>query len=132
MFISEGVTVDRHFLFLLKDIGGTEGGVGERRADRRARDRGGTKRRLLTRGGRCLYDLCLDDTQNLPDLTTNRGDYHGDLVEEITSITRASQVREPRIRFSQVTIRSVGTRGGLGDVEVLEVEVGAAFRAVRR
>jgi hypothetical protein len=50
--------------------------------------------KIVARRRRCLDDLCLDDTQNLPDLSTNWGDDHGNFVEEITSITCASQVRE--------------------------------------
>ena len=93
ILVSEGVTTDGHFLvFFLENIGGTEGSVGERRADRRAGAGAGTKRGLLTRRRWSLNDLCLDDTQNLPDLTTNGGDDHGNLVEEITAITCASQV----------------------------------------
>lgn len=93
MFISEGVAVHGYFLFLLlENIGGTKGGVGERRADGRTGVGTRTKRRLLIRGQWCLDDLCLDDTQNLPDLTSNRGDDHGNFIEEIASIARASQV----------------------------------------
>jgi len=92
ILVSEGVTTDGHVLFLLENIGGTKGGVGERRADRRAGIGIGAKRGLLTGRQWGLNDLCLDDTQNLPDLTTDGGYDHGNLVEEITSITCASQV----------------------------------------
>jgi hypothetical protein len=90
MFIREGVAVDGHFLFLLlKDIGWAEGGIGERRTDRRTRVGTGTKGGLLTGGRRGLYDLRLDDAQNLSDLAAYWGDYHGNFVEEVTSVTRA-------------------------------------------
>jgi len=132
MFISEGVGVDGNFLFLLDDIGGTEGSVGERRADGRTRVGTGTERSLLTGRRWCLYDLCLDDTQNLPNLTTNGGDDHGNLVEEITSVTCVGQVRLPVIRFSEIATRGVRTRVRLGDGEVFEVEVGATLGTVWR
>ena len=103
VLVVEGVTVYGYFLFLLlEDIGGTEGGAGKGGTDRRTRVRVGTKGRLLTGRGWCLDDLCLDDTKNLPDLTTNRGDNHRNLVEEVTSITCASQVRVPLIRLSEI------------------------------
>jgi len=133
MLISEGVRADGHFLFLLlEDIGGTEGSIGERRTDGRTRVGTGTERRLLTGRRWCLDDLCLDDTQYLPDLTTNGGDDHGNLVEEITSVTGASQVRVPVIRFSDIAIWGARTRARLGNGEVLEVEVGTALRTVWR
>jgi hypothetical protein len=133
MLIGEGVGVGGHFLFLrFEDIGGTEGSIGKRRADGRTRVGTGTQRRLLTGRRWCLDDLCLDDTQNLPDLTTNRGNDHGNLVEEITTITCASQARVPMIRFSEITSWGAGTQVRLGGGEVLEVEVRATLRTVWR
>ena len=61
MFITEGVAVRDHSLFLLlEDICGTEGGVGEGKADGRARASAGTNGGLLARRLRCLDDLRLD------------------------------------------------------------------------
>jgi hypothetical protein len=131
--VGEGVTTDGHILFLfLKNIGGTEGGVGERRANRRAGSGTGTKSGLLTGGQWGLDDLCLDDTQNLPNLTTNGSDNHGNLVEEITSITCVSQVRVPWIRFGGIGSWGVGTQIRARDGEVFEAEVGTTFRTARR
>ena len=130
ILVSERVTAGGHFLFLFLDnIGGTEGGVGERRADRRAGIGVGTERGLLTGRRWGLNDLCLDDTQNLPDLTTNGRNDHGNLVEEITSIACASQVRVSLIRFGEI---AVGMQARLRDGEMFEVEVGTASRAAGR
>jgi hypothetical protein len=133
ILISEGVTVDRDFLFLfLEDVGGTEGGTGERRADGRAGTGVGTERRWLAGRRWSLNNLCLDDAQNLPDLTTNRGDDHRNLVEEITSITCIGQARVSVARFGEITGRSAGTRVRPRNVEMVKVEVGTTFRTVWR
>jgi len=128
MLIGKGISVDGHFLFLLENIGGTEGGIGERRTDRRARIGTGTKRRLLAGRRWCLDDLCFDNTQHLSDLTTNGGDDHGNLVKEVTSTTCASQVGVPGVRLGEIASRGVG----LGNSDMLEVEVGTAVRTVWR
>lgn len=130
VLVSERITAGGHFLFLfLENIGGTEGGVGERRADRRAGIGVGTERGLLTGRQWGLDDLCLDNTQNLPDLTTNGGNDHGNLVKEITSIACASQIRVPLIRFGEIAF---GTQVRPRDGEVFEGEVGTTSRAAGR
>lgn len=93
VLIGEGITIDGHFLFiLLEDIGRTKGGVGEGRANRGTRGGTGTKGRLLAGRRWCLDNLCLDDAQDLPNLTTNRGNDHRNLVEEVTAVARTGQV----------------------------------------
>ena len=93
MLVGEGVAADGHFLFLLpEDISRAKRGIGKGRANRRTRGGTRTKRGLLAGGRWCLYNLCLDDAQNLPNLTADWGDDHGNLVEEVTSDACAGQV----------------------------------------
>jgi len=83
MFVSEGVTVHVRFPFLLlKDIHGTEEGVGKGRANGWARAGADAKRRSLAERLRYPDDLRMDDTHRSRGTSTNWGHNHGNVVKK--------------------------------------------------